>query len=384
MKFFPLVWAGLWRKRVRTALAMISVAIAFWLYGTLDGVTAAFDDALTAMTSDVRLRTQSKQNVRAGLPLAYRPRIEAVPGVRDVGFVTFVGGLYQESVDFIEVSAIDIERVDAGGSFDVDSAYVEAMRRLRTGAVIGPELVRRYGWRIGDRVTVRSPMWAKVDGSNDWTFDIVGIYGIPEGAFPADGNFWINYDYFDAERAFAKGTVTFYTLRVNDADRAAEIAAEIDALFANSADETLTQSERDFFGAQIERVGNIGFIVNSIIGAVLFALLFVTGNTMMQSIRERIPELAVLKTYGFSNLAVNLLVFAESALLCVTAAIVGLVTAALLFPTMFDAMGVAPIPMEKGVLVSGVAIALAMAAVSAWLPTWRAQRLNVVDALAGR
>ena len=384
MKFFPLVWAGLWRKRVRTALAMISVAIAFWLYGTLDGVTAAFDDALTAMTSDVRLRTQSKQNVRAGLPLAYRPRIEAVPGVRDVGFVTFVGGLYQESVDFIEVSAIDIERVDAGGSFDVDSAYVEAMRRLRTGAVIGPELVRRYGWKIGDRVTVRSPMWAKVDGSNDWTFDIVGIYGIPEGAFPADGNFWINYDYFDAERAFAKGTVTFYTLRVNDADRAAEIAAEIDALFANSADETLTQSERDFFGAQIERVGNIGFIVNSIIGAVLFALLFVTGNTMMQSIRERIPELAVLKTYGFSNLAVNLLVFAESALLCVTAAIVGLVTAALLFPTMFDAMGVAPIPMEKGVLVSGVAIALAMAAVSAWLPTWRAQRLNVVDALAGR
>ena len=384
MKFFPLVWAGLWRKRVRTALAMISVAIAFWLYGTLDGVTAAFDDALTAMTSDVRLRTQSKQNVRAGLPLAYRPRIEAVPGVRDVGFVTFVGGLYQESVDFIEVSAIDIERVDAGGSFDVDPAYVEAMRRLRTGAVIGPELVRRYGWKIGDRVTVRSPMWAKVDGSNDWTFDIVGIYGIPEGAFPADGNFWINYDYFDAERAFAKGTVTFYTLRVNDADRAAEIAAEIDALFANSADETLTQSERDFFGAQIERVGNIGFIVNSIIGAVLFALLFVTGNTMMQSIRERIPELAVLKTYGFSNLAVNLLVFAESALLCVTAAVVGLVTAALLFPTMFDAMGVAPIPMEKGVLVSGVAIALAMAAVSAWLPTWRAQRLNVVDALAGR
>lgn len=384
MKFFPLVWAGLWRKRVRTALAMISVAIAFWLYGTLDGVTAAFDDALTAMTSDVRLRTQSKQNVRAGLPLAYRPRIEAVPGVRDVGFVTFVGGLYQESVDFIEVSAIDIERVDAGGSFDVDPAYVEAMRRLRTGAVIGPELVRRYGWKIGDRVTVRSPMWAKVDGSNDWTFDIVGIYGIPEGAFPADGNFWINYDYFDAERAFAKGTVTFYTLRVNDADRAAEIAAEIDALFANSADETLTQSERDFFGAQIERVGNIGFIVNSIIGAVLFALLFVTGNTMMQSIRERIPELAVLKTYGFSNLAVNLLVFAESALLCVTAAIVGLVTAALLFPTMFDAMGVAPIPMEKGVLVSGVAIALAMAAVSAWLPTWRAQRLNIVDALAGR
>ena len=118
--------------------------------------------------------------------------------------------------------------------------------------------------------------------------------------------------------------MTFYTLRVEDGDRAAAIGAEIDALFANSADETLTQSEKDFFGAQIDRVGNIGFIVNSIIGAVMFALLFVTGNTMMQSIRERVPELAVLKTYGFSNLTVNLLVLAESALLCVTAAVVGL------------------------------------------------------------
>jgi len=347
-------------------------------------VTAAFDDALVAMTSEVRLRTQSRQNVRAGLPLAHRARIEAVSGVRDVGLVAFVGGYYQGSVDFIEVSAIDIERIDAGGSFDVDPAQVEAMRRLRAGAIIGPELARRYGWKVGDRVTVRSPIWAKKDGTNDWTFDIVGVYGIPEGAFPADGNFWINYDYFDEERVFAKGTVTFYTLRVHDADRATAIAAEIDALFANSADETLTQSERDFFGSQIERVGNIGFIVSSITAAVLFALLFVTGNTMMQSIRERTPELAVLKTYGFSNLAVNLLVFAESALLTVTAAVVGLVTAALLFPTMFDAMGVAPVPMEKSVVVGGVAVAFALAAVSAWLPTWRAQRLNVVDALAGR
>jgi putative ABC transport system permease protein len=383
MKFWPLVWAGLWRKRVRTVLAMLSVAIAFWLYGTLDGVNAAFGYALASMTDAARLRTQSRVTMRAGLPLAHRARIENVTGVRDVGMLMFVGGLYRDSVDFIEISAVDIGRLDTLGNFDVDAEYVDAMRRVRAGAVIGPALVERYGWKIGDRVTVRSA-WAKEDGSNDWTFDIVGVYGIPEGAFPADGNFWINYDYFDEERAFAKGTVTFYTLRVDDADRAAEVGAEIDALFANSSDETLTQSELAFFGAQVERVGNIGFIVNSIIAAVLFALLFVTGNTMMQSIRERVPELAVLKTYGFSNLAVSLLVFAESALLCVTAAIVGLVVAAALFPTMFDAMGVAPIPMDKSTLVGGVAVAIALAAVSSWLPTWRAQRLNVVDALAGR
>lgn len=384
MKFFPLVWAGLWRKRVRTVLAMLSVALAFLLYGTLDGVDAAFDDALAAMTDAARLRTQSRVNVRVGLPLSYRTRIESVPGVRDVGVLTFVGGYYRDSTDFIEVAAIDIGRLATLDRFDLDETYVEAMQRTRTGAVIGPELARRYGWKIGDRVTVRSPIWAKADGTNEWTFDIVGAYGIPEGAFPADGNFWINYGYFDEERAFAKGTVTFYTLRVDDAERAGAVAAAIDALFANSPDETLTQNQRDFFGAQVERVGNIGFIVSSIIGAVLFALLFVTGNTMMQSVRERVPELAVLKTYGFSNTAVNLLLLAESALLSVTAAAVGLAVAAALFPTMFDMLGVAPIPMDTSTLVGGLGIALLLAGVSAGLPAWRAQRLRLVDALGGR
>ena len=384
MKYLPLVWAGLWRKRVRTILTMLSVAIAFGLYGTLDGVTAAFDDALLAMTDAVRLRTASRVNVRAGLPLSYRARIESVPGVRDVGMITFVGGYYRDSTEFIEVAAIDVDRIASGGSFDVDPAHIEAMHRVRTGAIIGPELVRRYGWKIGDRVAVRSPIWSQADGSLDWTFDIVGVYRIPEGAFPADGNFWINYSYFDEARAFAKGTVTFYTLRVHDAERAAAIGAEIDALFANSPDETLTQSEQDFFRAQIDRVGNIAFIVNSIIGAVLFALLFVTGNTMMQSLRERVPELAVLKTYGYSNATLNLLVFAEAALMCVTAAAVGLGVAAVMFPTMFEAMGVAPIPLEKSTIVGGIVIALAFAGVSSWLPTRRVQRLNVVDALAGR
>ena len=205
MKFWPLVWAGLWRKRVRTVLTMLSVAIAFWLYGTLDGVTAAFDDALISMTSAVRMRTQSRINVRAGLPLAHRARIESVPGVRDVGMITFIGGTYRDSVDFIEVAAIDIERVATIGSFELDDAYVDAMRRVRTGAIIGPELVRLYGWKIGDRVTVRSPVWSRVDGSQDWTFDIVGTYSIPEGAFPADGSFWVNYDYFDRSARVRQG-----------------------------------------------------------------------------------------------------------------------------------------------------------------------------------
>jgi putative ABC transport system permease protein len=384
VKYLPLVWAGLWRKRVRTVLAMISVIIAFTLFGLLDGITASFDHALDRLTNAARLRTQSRVNVLTGLPYAHRARIESVPGVRDVGAVAFFAGYFREPTDNIDSAAIDIGRIHTMIDVELDARYVEAMRKTRTGAIIGPGLAVRYGWKIGDRVTLKSRAWAQANGSTDWTFDIVGVYSIPEGAFPADEDFWINYDYFDEARALGKGTVTYYTVRIADGANGAVVGAAIDALFANSANETLTQSERDFFRAQIDRVGNIAFIVESIIGAVLFALLFVTGNTMMQSVRERVPELAVLKTYGYGNRLVTALVLAEAGLLCVTAGAAGLGIAALLFPTMFDAMGIAPLPIESSTLVSGAAVAMLFAVASAALPAWRLQRLRLVDALAGR
>ena len=384
MKFLPLVWSGLWRKRVRTLLTMLSVAIAFVLFGLLDGVTAGFDLALTRMTDGAKLRTASRINVQNGLPLSYRPRIESVPGVREVGPWTFFAGYYREPSDDIDSFALDVTRFSITEDVIVDPAYVEAMRTTRTGAIIGPELVNLYGWKIGDRVTLKSRIWTQANGSSDWTFDIVGTYSLREGAFPAGEGFWINHDYLDEARTHSKGSVTLYGVRIDDAAHAGTIGAAIDALFANSADETLTQAERDYFRAQIDRVGNISFIVGSIIAAVLFALLFVTANTMMQSIRERVPELAVLKTYGFGDTAIAGLVVAESALLCLTSAAVGLGVAALLFPTMFDAMGVAPLPLEASTLATGTAIAAAFSILSALLPVWRAQRLKLVDALAGR
>jgi putative ABC transport system permease protein len=384
MKFLPLVWAGLWRKRVRTVLAMLSVAIAFMLYGTLDGVTAGFDHAVDRLTDATQLRTTSRVNVLTGLPFAHRARIESVPGVREVGVSTLFAGYYRELANDVSSAAIDIERVHTMLNVEIDPEHVEAMRRTRTGAIIGPELVDRYGWKIGDRVTLTSRAWTQANGSNDWAFDIVGVYSIPEGTFPADGNFWINYDYFDEARAHAKGTVHMYTILVADAAQTAEVSRTIDALFANSANETLTQTMRDFIRAQLDRIGDIDFIVNSMIGAVLFALLFVTGNTMMQSIRERVPELAVLKTYGYSDAAVTALVLAEAGVLCLTAAAAGLALAAGLFPTIYDAMGVAPLPLEASTLLWGAGLAVAFALVSAAPPVWRLRRLKLVDALAGR
>jgi len=384
MKYLPLILAALRRRPARTILTMISVAVAFLLYGLLDGVTASFDNAIDRLTDASRLRTASRISVVAGLPLAHRARIEGVAGVRAVGLWSYFGGYYREPANGIDAAAIDVDRLATLIDVIVSDEALEAMRRTRTGALIGPELVARYGWKVGDRVTLKTRTWTLKDGSSDWEFDIVGVYGLPAGAFPADGNFWINHDYFDEARAFGNGTVTSFTTKIDDARHAGEISAAIDRLFANSSDETLTQSETEFIHAQVDRVGNIDYIVGSIIGAVLFALLFVTGNTMMQSIRERIPELAVLKTYGFGDATVATLVIAESAVLCVSAALVGLSVAAGIFPSVFDAMGIAPLPLEPIVLVSGVALALAVAALSAAPPLWRARRLTIVDALARR
>jgi len=384
MKFLPLIWSGLWRKRVRTILTLISVIVAFALFGILDGATAAFANAIDRLTDAAELRTMSRINVSAGLPLAHRARIESVPGVREVGVLNFFGGYWQDPKNGLNSAAIDANHLHAMADVTLADEQLEAMKHTRTGAIIGPKLAKIYGWKIGDRVTLKSRVWTRKDGSNDWPFDIVGVYGIPEGAFPADENFWINYDYFDEARSFGNGTVTLYVVKVNDAARTTEISAAIDRLFTNSTDETFTQTAAAEIHAQIERVGNINFIVGAIATAVLFALLFVTGNTMMQSFAERIPELAVLKTYGFGNLGLAALVLAESALLCVTAAAIGLAIAAAVFPTAFDSAGIAPLPLENSTVVSGIGFALLLAALSALAPLWRVQTLKLVDALAGR
>ena len=326
----------------------------------------------------------SRINIAAGLPLAHRARIESVAGVREVGVLNFFGGYFQDPKNGINASAIDANHLHAMAEVTLADEQLEAMKRTRTGAIIGPKLAKIYGWKVGDRVTLKSRVWTRKDGSIDWPFDIVGVYGLQEGAFPADENFWINYDYFDEARSLGNGTVTLYLIKVTMRPaRRRSRPRSIDCSRIPPTRRSLKPRPLQIH-AQIDRVGNIDFIVHAISSAVLFALLFVTGNTMMQSIRERIPELAVLKTYGFGNFAVAGLVVAESALLCLSAAFLGLGIAAAVFPTAFDSMGIAPLPLERSTIVSGVGFALLLATLSALAPLWRVQSMKLVDALAGR
>jgi putative ABC transport system permease protein len=264
----------------------------------------------------------------------------------------------------------------------VTPEQVEAMRRTRTGALVGAKLAQKYGWKVGDKIPISSAIFVKKsDMTSNWSFDVVGIFDDTENSFRSN-TMIINYDYFDEERSSGQGTVGWFTITIDDPARAAQIGAAVDALFANSANETKTQTEKENMQSFMKQLGDINFIVSAIIGAVFFTLLFLTGNTMMQSVRERIPELAVLKTLGFSDSGVAALVVAEAVVLCLFAAAIGLAGATLVFPFLKDVIGIKALPL--GVVAMGLGIAALLACITALPPAFRARQLSIVDALARR
>jgi putative ABC transport system permease protein len=383
MKYFPLIWAGLRRKPVRSILTLFSVIVAFVLFGVLHGVTAGIDSIINSM-SDTRLRIQSKVSIAEPLPLAYLARIESVKGVEGVGYYGWFGGYYQDPKNQFEVGAVDVDRLHAMfPELDLKEEYAAAMRTTRNGALIGRDLAAERGWKIGDRIPLKSIIYMRKDGAQEWNFEIVGIYGYTDSKIPTNA-LWFNYAYFDEARTFGNGTVTLYFAKIADAASSGAISESIDRLFANSTFETQTTNERDWLRGRIAQIGDMQFFVNAIVAAVMFTLLFLTGNTMMQSVRERIPELAVLKTYGFGNASILALVFGEALLLCVVAAGIGLGIAAALSPMIYRQIGAGGMAFPLNVIWTGIALSAAVAVVSSLPPARRVQTLNVVDALAGR
>jgi putative ABC transport system permease protein len=327
-----------------------------------------------------RLYTVSRISYVEPLPLSYTQQIEGVPGVDQVAFFDWFGGYFQDQKNQVQSYAADPQRMfNVYKEWQIPKEQLEQMKRQRNGAIVGASTARRFNWKIGDHVPLRTPIWVRKDGAPSYDFEIVGIYTSPT----QDNIFLMNYDYLNEARSFGNGRVAIYVFTIKDLTKSAAIAASVDKMFANSPNETKTQNEKEFAQAQIKQLGDIGFMVNAIVGAVLFTLLFLTGNTMMQSVRERIPELAVLKTVGFTDGMVTTLVLAESALLCVIAAFIGLGLAALAFPGIGKAIG-GTVALPVSVLGTGAIAALLLAMISGLPPAVRANRLAVVDALAGR
>ena len=381
MKYLPLVLAGLWRKPTRTIFTFLSIVVAFILFGILAGLDSGFDHILQTSRLD-RLFVDPRFG---GLtPLAYADQIARVPGVTVVAPRMGLLGYYQDPKNRMGIVMTDGRFFASRPELTATREQIAALDRDRTGAIITVFLAREYGWKVGDKIPFISNV-ATSDGSQTWTFDILAI--VDDADSPGEAGFFIgNYNYLDQRRIKDKSTVDRFLVRIGDPGHATGTSRAIDRLFANSPAPTRTESEKTSFQSGLRSLGDISFMTHAVIGAVLFMLLCLTGNTMMQSVRERIPEFGVLKTLGFSDSGVLALVIAEAVLLSLSAGLTGLAIINIAGPYYSQV-----VPNIAGLLLmtwpaffAGLGLALLTALAASLIPALRAKRLNVVDALAGR
>jgi len=381
MKFLPLVWRNLFRRKARTTFTLLSVMVAFLLYGILVTIRVAFSLGVEVAGAD-RLVLIHKVSLIMPLPLSYEDRIRAIRGVKDVTHSTWFGGFYQEPTNFFAQMAVDPEAfLRMYPEYVVPEAQKKAWFEDRTGAIVGRATAERFGWKVGDRIPIQGTIFRQRDGNSTWEFNLDGIY---EGDKPGVDNtqFFFHYKFLDEARNWGQGLVGWYVLRVDDPAQSAEVAERIDAVFANSPYETKTTTEKAFVQSFANQVGNIGAIMTAVLVAVFFTILLVTGNTMAQSIRERTSELAVLKTLGYSNGLVVTLVLAESTALAVIGGTVGLSLAWLFVQGGDPTGGLLPaFYLPSADLALGGAIVLLLGVASGLLPAMQAMRLRIVDAL---
>jgi putative ABC transport system permease protein len=381
MKYLPLVLAGLWRKPTRMIFTALSIVVAFILFGILSGIDAGFAHQVDISRLD---RMYVASRFANTLPYAYGEKVASLPGVLVVSPQAGLGGYYQLRKNQLAVTATDARYFSARPELAVTPQQIAALKADRAGVLVGVKSARLYGWKLGDKIAINTST-PQQNGSLVWTFDMLGT--LENTDLPGEAVVLIgNYNYVDDARMTDKGTVGYFLVRVKDPAQAAAIGKAIDGLFANSPAPTRTILEKADATASLQSLGDVETLTRGVGGAVLFMLLFLTGNTMMQSVRERIPEFGVLKTLGFSDAGVLILVLSEALLLCALAAGVGLAIVKLAFPMIKKAVPQvsALLLLPWSALAIGFCCALLVAFISGFWPALRVKRLNVVDALAGR
>jgi putative ABC transport system permease protein len=381
MRFLPLIWSNLRRKKTRTILTLLSIVVAFVLFGFLSAIRQALTGGVSLEGAN-RLIVRHKVSIIQLLPVDYKRRMERIPGIAAVTHQTWFGGVYQDPKNFfMQNPVIPGEFMAMHPEFLLPADQLRAWEALRTGAIVGRKTAVRFGWKIGDKVPIQSTIWSKKDGSFIWDFDIVGIFDGRNKNTDTTALFF-HYDYFDEARSFWTGQVGWYTVRIDDSARAADVAKLIDAEFENSSAETKSEPEGAFVQGWAKQIGDIALITASILGAVFFTILLVTGNTISQSVRERTGELGVLKAIGFTNTHVLVLVMAESCLIAVIGGVLGLSLAWLLTSRGDPTGGMLPLyffPVRDMLL--GLAISVALGLVTGCFPALQAMRLRVADSL---
>lgn len=382
MKYLALILSNLKRHKLRTALTMLSILVAFLLFGYLAAIRTAFTAGIDVADLD-RLIVRHKVSLIQLLPASYEARMEQIEGVDSAVGQTWFGGYYQEQRNqFAQMPVKPDEFLDMFPEYVLSDDEKTAWLSTRTGAIAGRQVAERFGWQVGDKVPITASIWTKADGSQVWDFDLVGIYDAGEKGTD-DTQFFFRYDFFDESRPdWGKGLVGWYTVRIDDPERSAEVSAAIDAEFANSQAETKAEPEGAFLQGFANQIGDIGFIMTSIVGMVFFTILLVAGNTMAYAVRERTNELAVLKALGFTDSGVLGLVLGESFLLTAIGGGIGLTLAWLMVSAGDPTNGFLVTFFIPGRdMVYGVVLIAVMAFVAGILPAIQAQRLRIADAL---
>lgn len=382
MYYLYFIAKNLTRKKVRTLLTLLSVMVAFLLFGLLRSFNAAFDAGVELAGED-RLISINKVTLIQPLPYSYLKKVGSLDGVDKATLGNWFGGYYQDKKNQFPQFP-----VEADVYFDIyrdlitlPPEQMQAWKADRVGVVIGRDLAKKFNWKIGDRIPLIG-MFPQKNGSTTWEFVITGIYeGKAKGADTTA--MLMHYDYFDKARQFNEGTLGWLIIKVKDPKNSAQIATQIDKLFENSSAETKTSSEKEFAKSFAKQLGDIGLITTLILGAVFFTMLLVTGNTMAQSFRERIPEFAILKTLGFSHLSVMVLVLAESVIISLLGGLFGLLLAKIFLIGIAEKVaGTLPgLIMSAEVFVKGIGLILILGLITGAAPAIQGLRLNIISAL---
>jgi len=381
MKYLPLIWRNLLRRKIRTTLTFLAITVSFLLFGLLMVLRIAFSAGVDIAGVD-RLMMLHKVSIIQPLPISYYERIQAVPGVTLVSYASWFGGIYQKpSNNVFEFAVEPVSYMQMYPEFKLPPEQMKAWLADRQGAVVGQDLAARFGWKLGDKIPIQGTFNRPKSGDGlTWEFNIAGIY---DGDKAVDKTqFLFRHDYLIENRRGGEGLVGWYLIKVADPSRSADLAHTIDKLFENSAFETKTATEKAVAQGFADQVGNIGYIVTGVAAVVLFTILLIAASQMSLAVTERTNEIGALKAMGFTDGLVLALVLAESLALSVVAGAIGLGLAWLLSQGGDPTGGFLPVfmfrPIDVGI---GFALAVALGLIAGAMPAMNAMRLRITDAL---
>jgi len=376
MKYFYLIWINLKRRKIRTLLTILSLFVALFLFSTLQAVLETINSQYE-VGNDFRMVVRNSISIVFDLPLSYLNWLKTQPEVKSVSYANWFGGIYVDERNFFPQFAIEAESYLAMyPEMIILEDQKQAFFKEKTACIVGDGLIKKYGWEMGDTIHLQGTIYP-----GDWPFVIRGIYTPSDEAF-GDNMMYFHFDYL-YEKSNRRANVGTYVLELNDATKSAQIARKIDEHYKNSSAATLTQTEKSFLLSFVSLYGNIGFLLNSIGMAITFAILLITANTMMMSVRERIPEIAVMKTVGFHDNLIFRLILTEAVLLTFLGGISGILFARFIYQiTGFNGSGFLPgFHISSQTMILGIGISVLVGLVSGIIPARQSVKTSIVDAL---